>query len=212
MAAIAASLLLAAAPALADDQEAAPAAATAAEEVPPPAVTGSLAPAFYDLPDPATLTRPELAFAATPEIEQDFEKYFYFHRSETDFAEAFSDIRECDALSSGSRIYMGSDSAAMGAAMAQYGPLAGGIGGVIGSAIADAIFGSAARRAQRRLNLRNCMGFKGYQRYGLAGDLWKKFNFEEGNGRKKEDVRDEALELQALVASGSKPTTKELGL
>jgi hypothetical protein len=210
--ALTASLLLTAAPALADDQEAAPAVGAAAQEAPPPAVTGLLAPAVYELPDPATLTRPELDFAATPEIEKDFEKYFYFHRDDTSFEAAFSDIRECDALSSGSNIYMGADSAAMGAAMAQYGALAGGVGGVIGSAIADAIFGSAARRAQRRLNMRNCMGFKGYQRYGLAGDLWKKFNFEEGNGRKKEDVRDEALELQALVASGPKPATKELGL
>ena len=96
--------------------------------------------------------------------------------------------------------------------MAQYGALAGGIGGALGSAIADAIFGSAARRQQRRINLRNCMGFKGYQRYGLSEDLWKEFNFEEGLGRKKENERDDALELQALVASGPKPTTKELGL
>jgi hypothetical protein len=83
---------------------------------------------------------------------------------------------------------------------------------LIGSAIADAIFGSAARRAQRRINLRNCMGFKGYQRYGLAEKQWKDFNFEEGHGRKKEGERDDALELQALVASGPKPTAKELGL
>lgn len=100
----------------------------------------------------------------------------------------------------------------MNSAVATYGPMAGAVGGVIGSVLVDAIFGSAQRRAQRRINMRNCMGFKGYQRYGLSGDLWKKFNFQEGNGRKKEDVRNEAMELQALVASGQKPTTKELGL
>jgi hypothetical protein len=178
---------------------------------PPPAVTGTIAAPVYDLPDPATLTRPKLDFTATPEIEADFDKYFYFHRDGTSFVDAFNDVRECDALASGSNIYMGGDSAAMSGAMAQYG-MAGAMGGVIGSAIADAIFGSAARRQQRRVNLRNCMGFKGYQRYGLAGDLWKEFNFEEGNGRKKEGERNEALELQALVASGPKPATKELGL
>lgn len=197
--------------------EAAPAAPTAADAVPaapaaPPAVLGTVASPVYDLPDPATLTRPELAFAATPEITDDFEKYFYFHRDETSFADAFNDIRECDALASGSNIYMGADAGSIAAASAQYGAAAGAIGGVIGSAIADAIFGSAARRQQRRLNLRNCMAFKGYQRYGLEGDLWKKFNFEEGHGRKKEGERNEALELQALVASGPKPTAKELGL
>jgi hypothetical protein len=184
----------------------------AATIVPPPAVTGTIAPRTFELPDPVALTRPVMEFTATPEIEADFDKFFYFHRSETAFAEAYGDIRECDALASGSNIYMGASSAQMGASMAQYGALAGGVGGVIGSAIADAIFGSAARRQQRRINLRNCMGFKGYQRYGLAAEQWKDFNFEEGHGRKKEGERDDALELQALVASGPKPAARELGL
>ncbi len=165
----------------------------------------------YELPDPATLTRPKLDFTPTPQDEADFDKYFYFHREGTGFAEAYADIRECDALASGSSIYL-DGSAAMAGAMANYGVLAAGIGSAVGSLIADAIFGSAARRQQRRINLRNCMGFKEYQRYGLTGELWKDFNFEEGHGRKKEGERDDALELQALVASGPKPTTKELGL
>ena len=205
---VAAALAMGAAPALAQEAGA----AAPAQVVPPPAVTGTVAAPVYELPDPATLTRPKLDFALTPEITADFDKYFYFHRADTSFVDAFNDVRECDALASGSNIYMGSNDAAMGAAMAQYGVLAGGVGGALGGLMADAIFGSAARRAQRRVNLRNCMGFKGYQRYGLSGDLWKDFNFEEGNGRKKEGERNEALELQALVASGPKPTTKELGL
>lgn len=201
IAAFAGTAALFAAPALA--QEAA---------APPPAVTGTIAPRAYELPDPATLTRPVLEFTATPEIEADFDKFFYFHRDETAFPEAYADIRECDALASGSNIYMGADSSSMASAMTTYGPMAGAVGGVIGSAIADAIFGSAARRQQRRINLRNCMGFKGYQRYGLAEKQWKDFNFEEGHGRKKEGERDDALELQALVASGPKPAARELGL
>jgi hypothetical protein len=200
--ALAAPLVLAAAPALA--QDAAPA--------PPPAVTGTIAPRAFELPDPATLTRPVMEFTATPEIAADFDKFFYFHRDDTPFVEAYGDVRECDALASGSNIYMGADSSSMASAMTTYGPMAGAVGGVIGSAIADAIFGSAARRQQRRINLRNCMGFKGYQRYGLAEKQWKDFNFEEGHGRKKEGERDDALELQALVAAGPKPTAKELGL
>ena len=211
--ALAAALAVGAAPALAQDAgAAAPVSSPAAVAPPPPAVTGTVAAPVYDLPDPATLTRPKLDFAPTPEITADFDKYFYFHRSDTSFVDAFNDIRECDALASGSNIYMGANDAAVGAAMAQYGVLAGGVGGALGGLMADAIFGSAARRQQRRINLRNCMGFKGYQRYGLSGDLWKEFNFEEGHGRKKEGERNEALEQQALVASGPKPTTKELGL
>lgn len=100
---------------------------------------------------------PALDFTPTPEIEADFEKYFYFHREGTSFAEAYSDIRECDALSSGSSIYLGGN-ASTDAVAAQYGVLAGALGNAIGSAIADAIFGSAERRKQRRINMRNCMG------------------------------------------------------
>lgn len=210
---LAAPLAVSMAPVMA--REAAPpasAAATAASPAPPAEVEASARAASYDIPDPASLKAPTLTFTATPEIEADYDKYFYFHRDGTSFAEAYADIRECDALASGSSIYMGADSASMGAAMAQYGALAGGVGGIIGSAIADAIFGSAERRKQRRMSMRNCMGFKGYQRYGLSGDLWKDFNFEEGMGRKKEGIRDDAMTLQALVASGPKPATKELGL
>ncbi|WP_374531406.1 hypothetical protein [Novosphingobium sp.] len=158
-------------------------------------------------PSPDGLEMPQLAYTATPEVVADYDKYFYFHRDGTSFAEAYTDIRECDALSSGISFYLeGSDSMY---ATGQYG-LGGVIGGVIGDVLADAIFGSAERRKIRRTNLRNCMGYKGYSRYGISGELWKTFNFEEGNGRKKEAVRERAIRLQAMVASGPKPTTEAL--
>ncbi|WP_226019143.1 hypothetical protein [Novosphingobium sp. FKTRR1] len=163
------------------------------------------------IPSTEGLVAPKLDFTATPQDEADFDKYFYFHRANTSFADAYADIRECDALASGSSIYLGGN-AGTAAAAAQYGVLPAAIGGAIGSLVADAIFGSAARRQQRRVNMRNCMGFKQYQRFGLTHDLWSAFNFEEGMGRKREGVRNEALALQALVASGPAPTTKELGL
>lgn len=164
----------------------------------------------YGAPDPAGLTMPRLDFVPTPDDALNYDKYFYFHREDTSFVQAYDDIRECDALSSGSNIYAGGDSATVMAAAAPYGVLAGGVGAAIGAAAADAIWGSAQRRAQRRTSMRNCMGFKAYHRYPLSDSLWKAFNFEEGFGRKKEDVRLEALALQALVASGPKPTTEEL--
>lgn len=208
----AASLLLTCRPLpLAAQAEPAPAASETSAATPEDEADAPLALAPSDAPDPASLKMPALAFQATPEIEAEFSKYFYFHRADTGYAEAYGDIRECDALASGSSIYL-DGSAGAAAASAQYGALAAGIGSAIGSAIADAIFGAAARREQRRESMRNCMAFKGYARYGLSGDLWKAFNFEEGNGRKKEAVRNEALALQALVASGPAPTTKELGL
>jgi hypothetical protein len=162
------------------------------------------APAKQVLPDPATIEMPRLDFTPTAEDASNYDKYFYFHRDGTSFAEAYEDVKECDALASGISYYSGG---AIDYAMAQYqyGFVTGAIAGAIGDAMADAIYGSAGRRRIRRVNMRNCMGFKGYQRYGLSKDLWEVFNFEEGNGRKESGVRKEALVKQALVASGQKP-------
>lgn len=198
-----------AAPVMAQETAPAPAAAASAQDDADDADGPTIAP--YEAPDPATLKMPALEFTSTPEVVADFDKYFFFHREGTSYTEAYGDIRECDALASGSSIYLNGGPGAAAAA-AQYGVLAAGVGSAIGGAIADAIFGAAARREQRRVSVRNCMAFKGYARYGLSGDLWKEFNFEEGNGRKKEAVRNADLALQALVASGPKPAGKELGL
>jgi hypothetical protein len=210
-------MLLALVPVEAGAQEAAPPSAPPAPVVVPPPPVQLVAPpppapAGEAIPDPSKLTMPQLEFTPTAAEEDDFNKYFYFHRDNTSFEEAYADIRECDALASGSSIYMGGDPGVNAAATAQYGLLPSAVGGAIASVAMDAIFGSAARREQRRVNLRNCMGFKQYQRYGLSRDLWTAFNFEEGLGRKREPVRLQAIAIQALVASGPKPHTKDLGL
>ena len=153
---------------------------------------------------------PELIFDPAKVQEKDFEKYFYFHREDTSFDEAYADITECDALVSGYNYYLGANDAAISNAMAQNGILAGAIGGMIGSLLADAILGSAERRKQKRKNMRNCMYYKEYVRYGLKKDLWQAFHFEEGLSRENVDKREAALLQQARVASGPKPTTQEL--
>jgi len=148
---------------------------------------------------------PAVAFEADEEDVGNFDKYFFFHRPDTSFDEAYADITECDALSSGISIYRGADPAAVAAASAQYGVLPGAIGGAIAGAFVDAVFGSAERRKLQRENIRACMSFKGYDRYGLRKDLWEEFNFAEGNGRADEAVRRRALLMQARVASGPRP-------
>jgi hypothetical protein len=157
----------------------------------------------------AAVEMPVLAFEETPEMTADYDKYFYFHREGTDFDTAFADISECDALSSGISYYAGGDSYMANYYATQYG-LAGVAGGVIGSAVADAIFGSAERRRLRRVNMRNCMGFKGYARYGMERELWQQFHFEEGNGRVEGEKRTGYLMKQARVASGAKPQQEVL--
>ncbi|MXP31568.1 hypothetical protein GRI94_07010 [Erythrobacter jejuensis] len=158
----------------------------------------------------ADIAMPDLAFDPGEINPKDHEKYFIFHRPETSFNQAYADITECDALGSGINVYRGVDSGAIASAMTQYGVLAGGIGGAIGGMMADAIFGSAERRKARRINVRNCMYYKGYDRYALEKDLWQEFHFEEGFGRKEESKRNAALLQQARVASGPKPTWEVL--
>lgn len=167
----------------------------------------------------AAVAMPALAFEETPEAASDYDKFFYFHRADTSFDEAYSDVIECDAVSSGSRFYAGVAAndpvvqSQINNAMMQYGAagaVGGALGGVIGSVIADAIWGAAERRRQRRVNVRNCMHFKGYSRYPLTEDLWREFNFAEGNGRAEEEFRAQALMMQARVASGPKPQREVL--
>jgi hypothetical protein len=150
---------------------------------------------------------PDLKFTETPADVDTYDKYFFFHRDNTSFDEAYADIKECDALTSGIRYYGGGS----GAVYSPYGgTLGGAIGGAIGSAMADAIFGSAERRRIRRVNMRSCMGFKEYSRYGMERERWQVFHFEEGMGTVKGEKRENYLLKQAKVASGPKPELKVL--
>jgi hypothetical protein len=159
----------------------------------------------------AAIDMPKLAFTPTAEDTGTYDKYYYFHREGTSFDQAFADVNECDALASGISYYRGDSEPYPGYYATQYG-MGGVIGGAIGEVLADAIFGSAERRKVRRINMRNCMGFKGYQRYGLNKDLWQAFNFEEGHGREDEATRNAALLKQARVASGDKPKQEAIEL
>ena len=158
----------------------------------------------------AAVAMPSLAFDASAVDPEDFEKYFIFHRPDTSFADAHADITECDALASGISIYRGMDAGQMASNMVQHGVLAGAIGGAIANVMVDAIFGSAERRKARRVNLRNCMYFKGYDRYGLEKERWQAFNFEEGLSKTDADLRAQKLLVQARVASGPAPQLEKL--
>ena len=162
--------------------------------------------------DPASVPMPVLAFTPTDEDVRNYDKYFYFHREGSDFAAAYSDLQECDGYARGLAFRAGG--------AVPYNPglipmtMAGAIGGVIGNAIgnamADAIWGSAERRRQRRINMRVCMGFKGYRTYGLTKSLWEEFNFDEGGVRVEEDRRQRLLQMQARAASGPTPAVGEI--
>ena len=165
-------------------------------------------PPSADLSDRAGVTMPVLAFKSDGTEAADFDKYYVFRRADTDFATAYADIAECDGYARGLQ-------SGIGYVQTPYpyaGTMAGAVGGAIGSAMAMMIFGSAEKRRLRRVNMRTCMHFKGYQRYGLPKDLWDKFNFEEGLSGVSEEKRQAYLKQQALVASAGTLQGKELGL
>lgn len=143
---------------------------------------------------------PDLTYTPSAEDAANYDKYFYFHRADTDFATAYADIVECDGYARGLTSGLSPS----------YGQ--GILGDAIANAVADAIYGSANRRKLRRSNMRACMSFKGYDRYGLSKPIWQTFNFEEGNNSVDEDVRTGFLKQQALVASSARPEGKALGL
>jgi hypothetical protein len=154
----------------------------------------------------AKLEMPKLEFSETPEDAKNFDKYYFFHRDETDFATAYADITECDGYARG----LVSSYKYQDAPYPYAGTLAGAAGGMIANAMMAAIFVPGEKRRMRRVNMRQCMGFKGYARLGLNKELWETFNFEEGTGAEEEESRLKALKLQALVASKSAVSKKVL--
>jgi hypothetical protein len=164
------------------------------------------------VPDPATVQMPDLAFTSSPEIEGAFDKYYYFHRDDTSFAEALADVRECDDYARGIPTRPGASGTPYGETLY---PMAYTAGGVIGNALLSGIGAammSADARAERRIDMRRCMHYKGYQRFGLEKSLWQKFNFEEGYSSIDERDRQRMLAQQAKVASTAGLVRKDLGL
>lgn len=160
------------------------------------------------VPDPASVTMPRLDFTPTLADEGTYDKYYFFNRAGTGFEEALADLRNCDGFASG----LSSGYQYQAAPYPYAGTMAGAAGGVIGNLMVAAIFGSAEKRRLRRVNMRRCMGYKGYSRFGLSKDLWQEFNFEEGFSGEAEEKRQAMLAQQAKVASGPRPVAKELGL
>lgn len=174
--------------------------AQAAFSAPPP-------PAPPPAPDPAKLEIPDISGRTTVEDEADFDKYFYFHRADTSFEQALTDIRECDGYARG----LSSPYGYQDAPYPYAGTLAGAAGGAIGNLMVSLIFGSAELRKARRTNMRRCMNYKGYDRHGLNKDVWQQFHFEEGLRKVDEDERQQMLAKQAKAASLIAPVGKVLG-
>jgi hypothetical protein len=167
------------------------------------------------VPDPATLAVPDVGFAETAAIADDYDNYFYFRRPDTSFAQALSDIRECDLRAR--RLWRTPDPESVtseaerredGMVNSYFATLTGPLMGGLVAGLA----GPGEERQTRRFGLRRCMFYKGYGRFGLPEDLWRQFNFDATERGLSEQQRQEMLAKQALLASTGTPRTQELGL
>lgn len=158
--------------------------------------------------DGEPVAMPALDFTPDAAAAADYDKYYAFHRADTDYETAFADLVECDGYARG----LQSGVAYQQVPYPYAGTIGGAVGGAIGNALAQAIFGSAEKRPLRRVNMRTCMNFKGYDRYGLPKSVWETFNFEEGLSSLKDEKRYVFLRQQAMVASSGSLKGEALGL
>lgn len=148
---------------------------------------------------PLAAQEPQAANAksgARAEAEKDLEKTVFF-RAGTDFDTALADVQECDGYARGISYHIGGAPVPYPYA----GTVAGVVGGAVGNILADAIFGAAERRKLRRINMRTCMRFKEYTRYGLTEEAWKAYDLGEEKGEASDGERELRLRLFAKIAS-----------
>jgi hypothetical protein len=162
-----------------------------------PAVTGGAA-EQVQWPDPSTILIPDLAFAKNSSDAADFDGYFYFHKVGVRFEIARSDFLECFAYSVDLKPYYpwptfvpyGGDP--QPSREINYGPTPYGVvGGFVAAFVNDSVV-----RIFANANWRNCMGYKGYIRYGTSRAIWKSINTGDP---------PEIITRMALIASGPTP-------
>lgn len=151
-------------------------------------------------PDPADIIAPNVNVAPSRGDENDYDTYFYFHKTGVTYQRAFADLDECRMFAEAGQLtsippifvplgntlvkedrFKGSD------VMLRY--------GLVGSIIVGVIVANA-EDDNRRATMRRCMMYKGYNRYGTSSDVWDDI-----------DRGPDALKLarQALIASGPQP-------
>ena len=167
------------------------------------------------VPSEGELEMPAVSFSSDAAAAANFDRFFVFHRQDTDFPTALADIRECDSFARGlthREVYASNAAVAAYTRLTPLYGLAGALGDPVAGSIANAIYGSAEIRRKQRVNMRRCMFFKGYSRFGLTEGVWNDFNFSDSDDEIAERDRQRMLALQALVASGPRPAAADLGL
>ena len=172
-------------------------------------------------PDAATITVPDMAFTPGKADISRFDEYFYFHKTGVSYERAFTDLEQCRinsffiqynitqprfiplgqqaaSISRNEQAVSGAaNSSEMFANVFGGNTIVGTVGGMGGFLIVGAILaGEAEYRAMR--TVRKCMAYKGYGRYGISRDIYKRIN--SGTDAEKQA-------RMALIASGPEPRT-----
>lgn len=152
------------------------------------------------LPDPATISVPDVTPSSDPKVVKDGYKFYYFHHPRISFAEAYQDLTECRA-----HLVAGGPAAVPGfipwdEAHRRETPQLTPPYGLIGGAVA-AIILPKMERGVRSNKMRRCMGTRGYARYAITEANWDRLN--EGDER-------QLILMQAKLASGPQPRDQEV--
>jgi hypothetical protein len=156
----------------------------------------------FALPDPATITVPDLSSSGSDEVVANGWKYFFFQKPAVSFADAYADLSFCYRYQGNSnwgtvgvpRFVPWKEAAPDKTAdtsspiTTQYGLLGYGMGALV----MGMLEGTLVRRDQQS-KMRRCMETRGYTRYGVAEEIWE-------NVRGMEPA--DAIAIQAKIASG----------
>jgi len=164
------------------------------------ALAPALAVAQPALPDPATVAVPDVSVAGDQTTLKDGDKFFYFHRPDVSFADAYADIAECRSFLTqptpvplpAFRPWNEPVRQEAGTTYRPY-PLA--------AAIFSALILPGLERGRDRSLMRLCMEPRGYARYPLPKAAWTSLN--EG------DV-EAIIARQAKLASGPIPAAPQV--
>ena len=158
------------------------------------------------LPDPATVTVPDVSPSPDPKVRSEGYKFYYFNNPAVSFAEAYRDLAECRAhliVAGPAQVpgFIPWDEAhrretrqgtifLMGPSVVQM------VTGVVVFSAMAAIILPKMERGARSNKMRRCMGTRGYDRYAIPEKAWDTLN---------DGDEQQLLLMQAKLASAPRP-------
>jgi hypothetical protein len=155
-------------------------------------------------PDPATVTLPDMTPTRDPAVIADGWRHFYFHKTGVSYERAYADFSDCYRFLASPGVVGGgfpsqrpwSEPIAPAARRPPPPNNMGLVGGIIVGLVTKTL-----DRRDRQSRMRRCMEPRGYVRYALKEDSWKKLI---------DDYSPESIAMQAKAAAGPSPNLPEV--